>query len=153
MKRSNGAFLGLYTLGIAVLFLVGCLALVVFGAVTYRTAAEGQARNNEARALLSYLSNCVKGGDSAGSISVRDEGQGPILMIADGSGYALRIYQSDGLLLEEYSAAEAGIDPKNAAVLGQTTVFTVELPDESTMRITTDAGSVLLHVRSGAIEG
>ena len=149
MKQNRGLSVGLYTMGIAVLFLVGFLMLVVLGAESYRDVAAGQARNNETRALLSYLSNCVKTGDRAGSIFVQDTEQGQVLIVADDYGYALHIYQLDGQLLEEYSAIDAQPDPERANVLGATSLFTIEKPAENTLKIHTDAGSVLLHLRSG----
>ena len=149
MKRSNGSPLGLYTIGIAALFLVGFLLLLAFGARTYRDAAGGQAENNESRALLSYLSTCVKSNDSADNIFIQDGEDDPVLVIADGSGYALHIYRSGGQLLEEYSAIDAQPIPENANVLGETDIFTVETAAKNTLKISTDAGNVLLHLRSG----
>lgn len=149
MKQNRSVSVGMYTMGIAVLFLVGFLLLVVLGAAAYRDVAAGQARNNDTRALLSYLSNCVKGGDRAGNISVQTAETGQILVIADGSGYALHIYQVDGQLLEEYSALDALPNPERATVLGETSEFTIEQPTENTLRISTDAGTILLALRSG----
>ncbi len=145
MKR-NG--LGLYTMGIAALFLAGFFLLVVFGAKTYRTAAASQARHNEQRALLSYLSTCVKSNDKAGGVYIREE-DGPVLVMEDGSGFGLHIYQEDGKLLEEYSAVDAALHPQEATVLGETDVFRVEELRPGTLEVVTDAGAVLLHLRSG----
>ena len=150
MKRSSDILLGLYTMGIAALFLAGFLLLVVFGAETYREVETSQTGNNTSRALLSYLSTSLRGSDAAGNISIDlERSSGPILVIGDGSGYALHIYQRDGQLLEEYSAETAKLDRARANVLGETEVFTVERPLENALRITTDAGSVLLVLRSG----
>lgn len=149
MKQNRSVSVGMYTMGIAVLFLVGFLLLVVLGAAAYRDVAAGQAKNNDTRALLSYLSNCVKGGDRAGNISIQDGETGQTLVIADGSGYALHIYQLDGQLLEEYSALDAQPNPSRATVLGATSEFTIERPAENTLCISTDAGSILLVLRSG----
>ena len=153
MKRSSGSPLGIYTVGIAALFLAGFLLMVILGAQTYRDAVAKQAENNGARALLSYLSTCVKGGDSAGQISVQDSGYGPVLTISDASGYALRIYQYQGQLLEEYLSANAALTPEKANVLGDTATFFVEKNANNTLRITTDAGDILLYLRSGEALG
>ena len=149
MKSRSGSPQGIYTMGIAALFLAGFLLLVTFGARTYRDAAENQANNNDARALLSYLSTCVKGGDAAGNVAVLEEGQGPVLEVRNGAGYALYIYQNDGKLLEEYKAVGGTLNPQSAGVLGETEVFAVERVTGKILRITTDAGSVLLTLRSG----
>ena len=149
MKKSSGSPFGLYTVGIAVLFLAGFLSLVVFGAQIYRDVAACQTGNNETRALLSYVANCVKSGDRKGNISVRDSEYGQVLVIADSSGYALHIYCSGGRLLEEYSAENAPLNPERASTLGETERFTIETTAENALTISTDAGSVLLVLRSG----
>lgn len=149
MKQSSRSPLGFYTMGIAALFLVGSLLLVMFGAQTYRDAAAGQAENNKDRALLSYISISVKGNDTAGNITVEEREGGPVLVIGDEAGYALYIYQKDGQLLEEYHAKGASFSPDTANVLGETEIFTIEMPTENTLKITTDVGSTLLHLRSG----
>ena len=148
MKRA-GSLSGLYTMGIAALFLVGFLLLVMFGARTYRDVAANQENNNEARALLSYLSTCVKSSDRAGQIDLQNSDYGPVLRIRDGSGYALRIYQYENQLVEEYHAENSQLVPEDATVLGATSVFQVEMPEDHILKVTTDAGEILLYLRSG----
>ena len=93
MKRGSFSQ-GFFTLGIAGFFL-----LVTFGAATYRETVEGQGENNRTRALVSYLSTCLKANDRAGALSweactEQDAMNGALFTIADGdSAYALRIYQ------------------------------------------------------------
>ena len=156
MEGRRSSPLGLYTLGIAALFLAGFLMLVVFGANTYRDVASNQTRDNEARGLLSYLATALKSGDRAGNVTVKDSDYGAVLLlVGDGSGYALHIYQYEGQLLEEYrygldpNAEGTTLDPKNANVLGETEIFLVERPSEDVLKLTTDEGSVLLYMRSG----
>ena len=153
MKARSGSPLGLYTVGTAALFLAGFLLLVMFGARTYRDVAANQTGNNDARALLSYLSTCVRGSDRAGRVSVQDSAYGPVLTVGDSGSYALRIYQYDGQLLEEYRSAGTELDPENATILGSTSTFLVDLPTPDTLKITTDAGDVLLYLRSGGAMG
>lgn len=148
--RRNGS--GFYTMGIAALFLTGFFLLVMFGARTYRSAVASQTRHNDQRALLSYLTTCLKSNDCAGCVYVRDDG-GPVLVVADGSGFGLHIYQRDGKLLEEYSRENAQLNPEDANVLGSTDVFSVEKIRPQTLEVTTDAGSVLLSLRSGEVPG
>lgn len=147
MKRSVSLH-GLYTMGIAALFLAGFLLLVTFGARTYRDAAEKQEENNRERALLSYIATCVKSSDAADGVALLEDETGLVLRIGSSEGYALYIYQKDGQLLEEYRAAGRSADPDNTTVLGETEVFMVER-DENILRITTDAGELLLVLRSG----
>ena len=148
MKRNSEGPLGLYTIGIAALFLAGFLMLVILGARTYRDVAVNQTKNNDTRALLSYLSTCVKSSDTQGGISVEESAYGSVLTIADASGYALQIYQNGEELLEEYHVLGAELRPESADVLGTTATFTVEMQGAELLKITTDAGSVLLRLRS-----
>jgi hypothetical protein len=73
-----------------------------------------------------------------------------VLNLADGdSGYALRLYMADGALLEEYTRTDAPLTPESAQKLGDTREFTVVL-DGDLLRLRTDAGTVLTHLRSEA---
>ena len=150
LKREGTNALGLYTVGIAALFLAGFFLLVVFGAQSYRNTVAGQNDNGDTRALLAYLAAAVKGCDSAGAVHIVEEENGQILVLDDGeSGYALRIYRVGNTLVEDYGAADSALHPDQAQVLGETGVFAIETPAAGLLRITTDAGSVLLHLRSG----
>ena len=147
MKQSDRSPLGLYTIGIAGLFLAGFFLLVLFGAQTYRNVVRSQNGNYQARSLLAYLSTCVKSGDTGG-VRVRQGETGPVLVVPDGdSGYALRIYQSDGKLLEDYAPLDAELRPDSAQIIGQTQTFSAE-EQSGLLLVTTDAGRVLLYLRS-----
>ena len=149
MKRKVQSPLGFYTIGIAALFLAGFFLLVLFGAQNYRDTVAGQNENMRSRALLSYLSTVIKGYDEKEGIAVQDSEYGQVLVIHDGdSGYALRIYRYEGDLVEDYGAADAALSPKNASVIGPTEEFQLEGPESGILSITTDAGHVLLHLRS-----
>lgn len=144
-RRSPVAF---FTLGIAGLFLAGFFLLVVFGALTYRNAVETQDQNNSIRALLSYLPTCVKANDTAGAVTCYQEEGGPVLVVADQeTGYAIRVYQREGLLLEDYGKLQAPLDPVGAAVIGKTRVFQVE-QEGSRFTVVTDAGQTVFTARS-----
>ena len=105
MRKERHFSLGFYTIGVAALFLAGFFLLVVFGAQSYRNTVKGQNGNMQSRALLSYLSTTVKAYDAADAVSLTEEPEvGQVLALADGSsGYALRIYRKDGMLLEDYA--------------------------------------------------
>ncbi|NBK79078.1 DUF4860 domain-containing protein [bacterium D16-76] len=141
-----------FTIGIAGLFLAGFFLLVTFGASTYRDAVESQSQNNRMRALLSYLSTCVHANDHKGALALYPEGRdgvdGPVLAVYDrDSGYAVRLYQWKGNLVEDYAAADAPLSPEGAQVLGETGLFQVEEGD-GLWRIKTDEGELLLRTRS-----
>ena len=151
MKEQKSSPLGLYTIGIAALFLAGFFLLVVFGAQSYRNTVAGQNDNMHSRALLSYLSTTVKAYDAADAVSLPEDPElGRVLVLADGnSGYALRIYHRDGMLLEDYAAVDAALRPEEAQTLGETSHFDAAKLPGNLLRLETDAGSVLVHLRSG----
>ena len=151
MRKEHYSPIGLYTIGVAALFLAGFFLLVVFGAQSYRNTAAGQNGNMHNRALLSYLSTTVKAYDAADAISLTEDPEvGQVLVLADGkSGYAVRIYHRDGILLEDYAAADASLCPEEAQQIGETRRFEAEKLYGDVLKLKTDAGSVLLHLRSG----
>ena len=151
MENREQSTIGLYTIGIAALFLAGFLLLVVFGAQSYRNTVGAQNGNMQNRAVLAGITTAVRGFDARDAVSVsEDQVFGQVLNLSDGdSGYALRLYMADGALLEEYSRADAAPSPEAAQKLGDTRKFAVSL-DHDLLQISTDAGTVLLHLRSEA---
>lgn len=136
-------------MGIAGLFLLGFLLLLLFGARTYRGAVEGQSRNDRSRALLAYLSATVKNNDGAGAVHVEENAEtGQTLVVEDGYGYAFRIYQREGRLWEDYAAVGSGLNPGSARAVGETRTFRIERGESGLLTVTTDAGRVLLAPRS-----
>ena len=148
-KEDQKSPLGLYSIGIAALFLLGFFLLVVFGAQNYRNAVAAQHANNDSRVLLYYVSTCIKGSDQTGCVRIREEDGNTVLVISDEeSGYASRLYLSHGHLVEDYAETGAALDPENAQIIGQTSVFTVEELTEGLLAVTTDAGRSLIRLRS-----
>ena len=151
MRQENKSPVALITMGIAGLFLAGFFLLVIFGAQTYCGIVEGQTHNNHTREMLGYLAICVKANDSEGAVSILENGGNQVLVIADGtSGYALRIYQHAGVLVEDYGQLDSEINPEMAMEIGKTEIFRIEELTEGIYAVTTDAGVVLFHARSGA---
>lgn len=147
--RREGGLSGIYTMAVAGVFLAGFFLTVIFGAQTYREIVDGQNRNNEARALLSYISTCVRMNDTAGAVSVSQVEGEPVLVIADGqSGYAIRIYRYGDSLVEDYGEAAGALYPDMAQVIGETEEFRIEELGGQTYAIITDAGRVLFGLRS-----
>ena len=147
--RRDGSWSGICTMAIAGIFLAGFFLTVIFGAQTYGDIAAEQAGNNEKRALLSYLSTCVRMNDTAGAVSVAEADGEPVLVIADGhSGYALRIYRYGDSLVEDYGETDGALYPDMAQTIGETEVFRIEELGNDTYMIVTDAGRVLLGLRS-----
>lgn len=138
----------MFTVGIAALFLLGFLLLVIFGAQTYTNTVESQYGNNDTRSILSYLAAAVKSCDAEDYVYVQDRDGRQVLVLEDGSGYALRIFCEDGQLLEDYGRTGSDLQPEEAQIIGPTQAFDVRL-DDGTLRIETDEGISILHLRSG----
>lgn len=152
MRERNGSSVGLIMIGIAAVFLAGFFLLVVFGAQSYKAAVAGRDANMSRRALQSYLSTTLKGFDREDAVSVvRDGVHGDVLVIADGSGYALHIYREGGELLEDYAPLGSELSAERAQVIGRTESFSVVELDGA-ICLYTDAGRVLLRLRSGGDE-
>ena len=153
MRKNTSSPLGLYVIGIAALFLAGFLMLVIFGAQTYRNTVGVQSGNNEMRATLSYIAAVVRASDTSEAVQVTEaaleDGTGTqVLSLADGdTGYALRIYCHGGKLMEEYARADAPLTPSASNVVGETGTFEVSR-EGGLLRVKTDEGSVLLHLRA-----
>lgn len=148
MKR-NGGLSGIYTMAVAGIFLAGFFLMVIFGAQTYRNIVAEQTGNNQERALLSYISTCVRMNDTEGAVSVAEEAGEPVLVIRDGeSGYALRIYRHGDCLVEDYGQVDGDLSPDMAQVIGETREFRVEELGNDTYAVITDAGRVLFGLRS-----
>lgn len=152
MREREGSPIGFYILGICALFLAGFLLLVIMGANAYRNSVAGQEKNNQIRGLLSYVSAIIRANDAQDSVYVleQDSPEGAqVLIVADGSGYASRVYCHDGYLVEDYGALEAAYDPENAMKIGRTTTFQVDVfQEEGALLVTTDEGQIRLRLRS-----
>lgn len=149
MKQTKSSPVGLYTIGIAALFLAGFLLLVVFGAQSYRKTVSGQSENMQNRLLLSYIATSAKYNDTSGSLSVGEGPEGQALIISDGdSGYALRIYRYNGALMEDFASEKSPLSPESATKIGQTEIFRIETVSDGVLSVETDAGRVLISPRS-----
>lgn len=152
--KQNGGLSGFYTMAIAGVFLAVFFLTVVFGARVYGDIAEGQSGNNEKRALLSYISTCVKMNDTPGAVSIAQAQGEPMLVIADGqSGYALRIYRCGDSLVEDYGEADGELYPDMAQVIGKTEKFEIEELGDEVYAVVTDAGRVVFGLRSRQEKG
>ena len=153
MKRSSGSLLGLYTIAVAALFLAGFLLLVVFGAKTYQSIVSVQSGNNQTRELLGYFTTCIAANDAQGSVFISESEYGPVLEIPDGSsGYGIRIYCTAGELKETYASLQAPLTPEQDISIGTTELFRPEFSEEGLLRVTTDAGSIYINLRSEGSE-
>lgn len=150
MKKNNASVM-FSTLAAEGLFLLGFLLLAMFGAGIYRGTAEVQETNGRNRLLLSYFTTCAKNADTEGAVTLYEDTAGQVLSFADtGSGYAVRVYQQGGKLLEDYALAGSPLSPGSATVIGETDIFRVDRVGKRVFSVTTDAGMVTFTLRAGA---
>lgn len=154
MLKRNNAFVMFSTLAVEALFLLGFLLLSMFGAGIYRGTAEVQEDNGRNRLLQSYFSTCAKNADAEGAVTLYEDTAGQVLSFADaGSGYAVRVYQQGGKLLEDYALAGSPLSPGSATIIGETDTFRVDKVGKRMFCVTTDAGRVTFTLRAGAEYG
>ena len=143
-KKSIGEILSALT--IAVLFLV-ILLLVVFAARSYQHGADSQYENDAQRIVCAYVATAVK--DHNGDEVTPTEFDGyPGVSIEDGDpGFTHKIYLADGTLMEEYSKADAPVDPETANKIGETSLFEISYISDDLLEIKTDRGASYVNVR------
>ncbi len=143
-NKSIGEILSALT--IAVLFLV-ILLLVVFAAKSYQHGADSQHENDMQRIVCAYVATAVKDHDG-GEVTPMDFDGCPGISIADGdTGFAHKIYLSDGALMEEYSKSDLPVDPKTASKIGETSQFEISYISDNLLEIKTDKGASYVNVR------
>ncbi len=149
MKQHRTPSVGIFTIGIAALFLLGFLLLVIFGASAYKNSADSQNLNNSRRGLLSYLSSVTRAYDGADSVELVDSDYGRMIVITLPDGFGIRIFHADGKLLEDDSLLSMPPDPETAQLIGETERFDIEEIQPGFFRVVTDQGESLLSLRSG----
>lgn len=125
------------------------IVLVVFAANSYKSVNENRSYNYDTRSQLSYIANKISAGDEAGGISVRQEGGG-VLVITDfieSGNYETRFYLDSGVLMEEYSRAEAALNPAKASAVGETESFKVSL-NNNIVTVSTDMGTLAVCLKA-----
>lgn len=136
----------LSALTIAVLFLV-ILLLVVFTARSYQHGVDSQYENDTQRIVCAYVATAVKDHDG-GEVTPMDFDGNPGISIADGdTGFAHKIYLSEGQLLEEYSRADMPVNPQTASKIGETSLFEIQYISDNLLEIKTDKGASYVNVR------
>jgi len=154
MREEQGKHLHGYTAALLGIFAAGFLLLVVFGTKIYLQTVAGQNSNDDRRALLTYLTTAVRAYDGQDAVVIGAGPEGDALLLrdttADGS-YEHRIYLYRGNLVEEYTPSDGALSPDSAEILGQTDTFTIEKEGRTLLRMRTEQGSVLVHLRSGEV--
>lgn len=111
-NRHEHGIAGVFIFLILAMFLLGSTMLVVMGARVYRGTNERSAAHAQARVLCAYLRSAVRGDDTEGTISVREEDGTQYLCFTNtygGDVYERRLYCADGYLRESFAAVEEEI--------------------------------------------
>lgn len=131
---------------ITVLFLV-ILILVVFSAVSYQRSVDIQDRNNNTRAVLSYVTTAVRA-NAGNRVTLTERGGVPVLVIEEGeSGYEQQIFWMDGQVLERYVPDGTLPEQTDALTIGTAGLFEMTMPKEDLLQIRTDQGTSYVHIR------
>jgi hypothetical protein len=104
----------LFITALLLLFGVTTYTLISVGSENYRRVMDKRDVNSNLRIALSYVTNQVHRYDEQGAISLREEPEGTMLVIATKSGeerYEIRVYLYNGILYEGAVPAEEPFDP------------------------------------------
>ena len=156
MKKQRLDMTGFYTLGIYALLLAGFLLLVLFGAGTYQKTVQSQRKNEDRRAVLSYLSMTLRSHDHQQAVAVEPGPEGDVLVLTDvygDSAYTTRIYCTEGMLVEEFSKSGTDLGQGELQSIGACGRFEIKQLDDRDLRLQVEDGSVLWHLRSGSGAG
>jgi len=148
-KRENRGLLPyFYQLGIITLFLGGVLVLVMFSAVSYRSAAAGRRDHDHSRVVISYLSTVLSSNRGSEVYTYHDSEIGAeVLAICDmDSVNGTRIYVYEGQLITVYGLLDSPLIPEDGIVLGDNTVFEITGISDDLIAVTTDEGTVYAHL-------
>lgn len=151
MKKHRIHMMTGYTIVIFALLLVGFLLLVIYGTRTYGNTVAGQRESNNRRAIVSYISTNVRNHDHTGAVSIAPGPQSDMLVLRDEIGdavYLTKIYILDGVLVEEYGRDGIETGAGQLQQIGDCGTFQLEFRDSQNIWVRTDAGSILLHLRS-----
>lgn len=141
---------GIYIIAITAFFLGCFLLLVVFGTGIYGSIASRQSANNQHRAVLAYLLTVTKMNENDIYVN-EDPDFGHVLIVEDaGTGYGNRIYINEGYLVEDYGKTGGALMPDYATRIGEASFLETEMIEDDLYKLTTDHGSVFVHVREHA---
>ena len=125
------------------------LSLVLLSAKSYQFASSTSDQNNNKRAVLSYIVNCIR--DSGNGEVLIEERSGRECLIIRSTGEAeifeQRFYDKDGMLMEEYTQADTELRPEDALAIGEASSLDFDLNENGLLTIRTDEGSSCVRIR------
>lgn len=144
--RKNGSSEIMSMILMGVLFLA-MLVIVVFAASAYRSSVQAQKKNNDMRAVLSYVSTAIKANDTDDIKLEMIDGVNTLVITDHISGLEQRIYFRDGQLLENYGAVGYEFYKDGETVLGQTDLFEMSLVEDGLLKIETSFGDSYIYFK------
>jgi hypothetical protein len=111
-------------------FAVFSTLMVLLGAQMYRGTVEQTEQHTEKRLLFSYVSNAVRGNDTADLVAVDNRGGIDVLVFgceADGELYETLVYCYEGTLRELFVSAQQEFEPDYGEVICSAETFVPQL--------------------------
>ncbi len=141
----------------AILFVVVMallMAALAVGVLTYTRISDTRSADDRARIAGSVVANGVRYADAVDAVRVGEGPEGPALVLAvntEAGEYETRIYQYEGMLVEEYALQGAAYTPQRATKLVENSLFSFVYTEDGLLEVTTDAGTtaIALHCTDG----
>jgi len=128
-----------------VLFLA-MLVLVVFAAKAYKSSVNAQSRNDDSRAVLSYIITAVKGNKTDDIRLDTIDGVQTLVLKDDQTGLEQRIYYKDGQLRENYGLTGGRFAEDAETVIGSTDRFEMRMIGEDILEIQSGFGNSYVRI-------
>lgn len=141
------------SLALFALFVCALLLAMVAGVRAYDQLVARSDSADEERFSSGLIANSIKSLDSYGFIESRrgPEGNALILMEPTDAGvFETRIYEFEGQILLEYTAAEQPYDPTRATKLLDSEEFSFVI-ESGIISVTTDEGDTDIAIRSAGV--
>lgn len=148
-SRSHGPLRTFSVLLMGVFFVVLMMGLVA-GVAMYRAIADAQSRAAEQDMRAGLVASCVHASDVYGALQRGQGPEGDALVLVDhvgGEDYETRIYQYDGMLVQEYALAGRPYNPGGANALLEVHDFSFTI-DGGLITLVIDGSPLDLYVRS-----
>lgn len=113
-------------------FTIVMLITLLAGLQTYRAVVDEGSEADAQRLAYGTLVNTVKAFDSFDALSASEYEGNDVLQMeqrTSGTSYVMRLYVHDGMLMQQFSLADAPLAPESAHALFATDVFSIGYED------------------------
>ena len=129
----NHAIAGVFVFLLLGVFAVFSTMLVLIGAQAYRTITDRSERHSVERTMYSYVLNSLRGDDSEGIVTVRNENGIDMVVVSYDYGWETqekRVYCYDGYLRELLTSTMYDFEPANGEKICEAESFHAEMDGE-----------------------